>query len=83
MVGIACSEVGELADAESDPVRKSELIEMAEICQRVPRFPASSFRDAVQAFWFQHLAVMFENPFGGNGPGRLDFYLWPYLERDL
>ena len=68
---------------ESDPVRKSQLMEMSQICQRVPRFPATSFREAVQSFWFQHLAVMFENPFGGNGPGRMDFYLWPYLKRDL
>ncbi|MFC1715186.1 pyruvate formate lyase family protein [Candidatus Poribacteria bacterium] len=73
----------ETANIENDPVRKSELVEMASVCRRVPRFPASSFQEAVQAFWFQHLAVMFENPFGGNGPGRLDFYLWPYLERDL
>lgn len=73
----------EAADMESDPARKSELIEMAHLCQKTPRFPASSFREAVQIFWFQHLAVMFENPFGGNGPGRVDFYLWPYLERDL
>lgn len=73
----------ELANSEDEPVRKSELLKMAQICRRVPRFPASSFREAVQFFWLQHLAVMFENPFGGNGPGRVDFYLWPYLERDL
>jgi len=71
------------ADVVTDSARKAELLEMARICRRVPRFPAGSFREAVQAFWFQHLAVMFENPFGGNGPGRVDFYLWPYLKRDL
>ena len=60
-----------------------ELEEMAAVCDRVPRHPARSFREAVQAFWFQHLAVMYENPFGGNGPGRIDYYLWPYLEADL
>ena len=31
----------------------------------------------------QHIIVMKENPYGGNGPGRLDYYLWPYLQRDL
>ena len=30
-----------------------------------------------------HIVLMKESPFGGNGPGRLDYYLWPYLERDL
>ncbi|MHB9032807.1 MAG: pyruvate formate lyase family protein [Anaerolineae bacterium] len=53
------------------------------ICQRVPRYPAASFHEAVQCFYFQHLALMFENPYGGNGPGRVDQLLWPYLERDL
>lgn len=31
----------------------------------------------------QYIVVMRENPFGGNGPGRLDYYLWPYLEKEL
>ncbi|MFC1527031.1 pyruvate formate lyase family protein, partial [Candidatus Latescibacterota bacterium] len=78
--------VSALADealAAADPERRGELEEMAAVCARVPRHPATTFREAVQAFWFQHLAVMFENPFGGNGPGRLDYYLWPYLEADL
>ena len=26
---------------------------------------------------------MKEEPNGGNSPGRLDYYLWPYLEADL
>jgi trans-4-hydroxy-L-proline dehydratase len=73
----------EMAGREPDPGRRQELLEMAAVCRQVPDFPAASFRQAVQSFWFQHLAVMFENPFGGNGPGRLDYYLWPYLERDL
>lgn len=57
--------------------------ELAERMKKVPRYPAETFREAVQAFFMQHIVVMKENPFGGNGPGRLDYYLWPYLERDL
>ena len=52
-------------------------------CRQVPRCPARTFQEAVQSFYFEHLALMFENPYGGNGPGRLDYFLWPYLERDL
>ncbi|MBI3921220.1 MAG: hypothetical protein HY318_07375 [Armatimonadetes bacterium] len=73
----------EAAASETDATRKAELLEMAAVCERVPEYPATSFREAVQAFHFQHLAVMHENPFGGNGPGRLDYYLWPYLRPDL
>ena len=57
--------------------------EEAEICRRVPRYPARTFREALQCFFFQHIAVIKENTFGGNSPGRLDYYLWPYLEADI
>lgn len=76
-------ELGAMARKTDDEEEGQRLIEMACICERVPLFPATTFREAVQSFFFQHLAVMFENPFGGNGPGRLDYYLWPYLEADL
>ena len=59
------------------------LSEMAEICRRVPLYPAGSFHEALQSFFMGYLVVMLENPYGGNGPGRLDYYLWPYLEKDL
>ena len=57
--------------------------EEAEICRRVPKHPARSFREAVQSFFMQFIVVMKENPYGGNSPGRLDYYLWPFLESDL
>ncbi|HQI75662.1 MAG TPA: pyruvate formate lyase family protein [Candidatus Latescibacteria bacterium] len=82
-VELHVSTIEDLIREETDPVRRKELQEMADVCRRVPRNPSTTFREAVQTFWFQHLAVMYENPFGGNGPGRLDYYLWPFLERDL
>ena len=57
--------------------------ELSERMKKVPRYPAESFIEAVQSFFMQHIVVMCENPFGGNGPGRLDYYLWPYLKADL
>lgn len=71
------------AEQEPDSLRRAELLQMADICKRVPAQPATTFREAVQSFHLQHMAVMFENPNGGNSPGRLDWYLWPYLEADL
>ncbi len=62
---------------------KNRILEKIEICRQVPRQGARNFREAIQAFHFSYLATMFENPAGGNGPGRLDYYLWPYLEKDL
>ncbi|MFH1008469.1 MAG: pyruvate formate lyase family protein [Candidatus Latescibacterota bacterium] len=75
--------ISALLEETFDPEERRELSAMIQTCQRVPEFGAATFREAVQSFYFQHLAVMFENPFGGNGPGRLDYYLWPYLEADL
>ena len=57
--------------------------ELAERMKKVPRYPCETFKEAVQAFYMQHLVVMRENPYGGNSPGRLDYYLWPYLKKDI
>jgi len=72
----------ELAAAATGEER-SRLEGLIALCQRVPRYPARTFHEALQSFYVQHLAVMFENPYGGNGPGRMDAILGPYLERDL
>ena len=71
-------ELGVAQDEET--VRLRSLIEL---CERVPAHRARTFHEAVQSFYFQHLAVMRESPYGGNGPGRLDTLLWPYLEQDI
>lgn len=62
---------------------QEQIIRKIEISRQVPLKGARNFREAVQSFHFSYLATMFENPTGGNGPGRLDYHLWPYLERDL
>jgi pyruvate-formate lyase len=60
-------------------LRAAGQSEKADICERVPLKPARTFLEAVQSFWFQYNAVIFEDPFGGNGQGRLegkcDFYV--------
>ncbi len=69
--------------AGAGPAEAAELRENVELCRRVPRRGARTFREAVQAFHFSYSCTYFENTHGGNGPGRLDYYLWPYLSRDL
>ncbi len=74
----------EKAAGEPDPVRKSELLEIARICRRVPARPPESFREALQAYWFVHLGVITElNPWDAFNPGRLDQHLAPYYEREI
>lgn len=66
-----------------EELKRLGMDEMVQICERVPEYPARTFREAVQSFFMQFIIVMKENPYGGNSPGRLDYYLWPYLENDL
>lgn len=70
-------------DKHVELLNKMGKTQQAEICKKVPRYPATTFYEAIQAFYMQYIVVMRENPGGGNSPGRLDYYLWPYLKEDL
>ena len=68
---------------ESSSTRKQELLEIAEICRRVPAQPARTFREALQSFWFVYLGVLLDDG-GMEVPfGRLDQILYPFYEADL
>ena len=71
-----------LAEKEKDKARAAELLKIAEICARVPEFPARSFHEALQSLYFVHLTAQIES--GGNSVslGRIDQILYPYYRRD-
>ena len=69
-----------LAAEEKDPVRAGELREMARICRKVPEYPAETFREALQSFWFTFLMVC---PSPTSTAGRFDQYMYPYYRRDI
>ena len=73
----------EMAGKESDALRREELLEIARICRRVPLKPAETFREALQSFWFVQLIPHIDSDGTAISPGRLDQYLWPFLEADL
>ena len=71
--------------ATATPERREELLRIAEICRRVPAWPARTFHEAAQTLWFIHLWIAQELG-GGHGcfcPGRVDQYLYPYYEADV
>ncbi|MBI2957309.1 MAG: glycyl radical protein [Chloroflexi bacterium] len=72
----------DLAKKESDTRRKEELEEIAEICRKVPAYPASSFREALQSFWFVQISIQLESSGDGMTAGRMDQYLYPYYKHD-
>jgi len=67
-----------MADEEKDPVRKQELLQIAEICSHVPANAPSTFEEALQMYWFVHICVISElNPWDAFNPGRLDHPMNP------
>jgi len=74
----------ELAMSEKSNVRKSELIEMARICRKVPANKPETLHEALQYYWFVHLGVITElNPWDSFNPGRLDQHFLPYYQSGL
>ncbi len=75
----------ELAGREKDAVRKQELQAMAQNLDRVPWEPPTTFWEAVQALWINHMLIMTDENYPGAGTsfGRIDQYLFPYYEHSL
>jgi formate C-acetyltransferase len=74
----------EQAAREADPVRKAELEKIAETCTHVPAHAPRDFHEALQCYWFCHLAVITElNGWDSFSPGHLDQHLLPFYRRGL
>jgi formate C-acetyltransferase len=74
----------EMAVQTQDPRRKSELLQMEQVCRKVPAHAPETLHEALQYYWFVHLGVITElNPWDSFNPGRLDQHLLPFYERDL
>lgn len=76
----------EMSGQTEDPLRRQELLQIAQICQNVPAQPARTFHEAVQSVHFiTHCLSL--NPFRLNDQqfqlGHPDRYLLPYYERDI
>ena len=94
-MSIACDAVirfaqrhADLADAQAtacdDPARRAELRKIADTCRWVPAHAPRDFHEALQAYWFCHLAVITElNGWDAFSPGHLDQHLWPFYQRGL
>ena len=74
----------DMAAKEEDAKRKAELLQIAEICDRVPALPARNFREAVQCQWFVQMFSRIEQKASAIiSNGRMDQYLYPYYKKDL
>ena len=74
----------ELAERESNSVRKAELRKIADVCRHVPAHAPRDFHEALQYYWFCHLAVITElNGWDSFNPGHLDQHLLPFYKKGL
>jgi len=72
------------ASEEKDPARKAELKKIADVCTHVPANAPRDFHEALQYYWFCHLAVITElNGWDSFSPGHLDQHLLPFYEKGL
>ena len=72
-----------LAQREPDTNRRAELEEMARVCAHVPKNPAGTFHEALQAILLLHIALCTESFENAISLGRLDQVLQPFYEADL
>jgi formate C-acetyltransferase len=74
----------ERAASERRPSRRAELEKIADVCTRVPAHAPRDFHEALQYYWFCHLAVITElNGWDSFSPGRLDQHLLPFYRKGL
>lgn len=77
-------EARRLADLESNPIRKKELLLISENCKVVPANAPKTYHQAIQMYWFVHIGVTTEmNIWDALSPGRLDQHLQPFYEKDI
>ena len=74
----------EKAAVETNPERKAELLDAAQMCEHVPEFPARSFKEALQSMVMGGMGKALEHPqFNQPHWGRVDHYLYPFFINDI
>ncbi|MEJ5199994.1 MAG: pyruvate formate lyase family protein, partial [Anaerolineae bacterium] len=72
-----------MAGEATASARRADLLGIAERCRWLAERPARTFPEALQAIWFLFVLLQIESNASSFSPGRLDQYLWPYLQADL
>ena len=67
---------------ESDPKRKEELLQIAEVCERVPAQPPRNLHESLQFDHFLQMMVRWET-FEVAMPHRPDYVHGPYYDKDV
>ncbi|RKL61606.1 glycyl radical protein [Thermoanaerobacteraceae bacterium SP2] len=76
-------EAEKMAKMEDDKNEKTILMQISENLRRVPEYPAETFWQALQAYWFMHMLLQIESNGHSMSFGRFDQYLYPFYKKDL
>ena len=71
-----------LSDRYKEEAEKQGKMELAKVLERVPRYGATSFYEALQFFRIIHFSLWLEGNYH-NTVGRFDRYMYPYLKADM
>lgn len=71
-----------LSDRYCSEARKIGRYDVAEMLERVPRYSARSFKEALQFFRILHFSLWLEGDYH-NTVGRFDNYMYPYFKADM
>ncbi|MGW9899565.1 pyruvate formate-lyase/glycerol dehydratase family glycyl radical enzyme [Cronobacter sp. 153480017-3] len=72
-----------MAQEESRPARRDELLAIAANCEHIAHKPPASFWQALQLCYFVQLVLQIESNGHSVSFGRLDQYLYPWYRRDV
>lgn len=72
----------DLADRYRNEAEKIGRSDISKTLERVPRYGAQSFREALQFFRIIHYSLWLEGNYH-NTVGRFDKYMYPYLKADM
>nr|QWJ88493.1 BssA [uncultured bacterium] len=68
---------------ETDPKRKEELLQISDICWRIPAEPARGLKDAMQGKWFTYLICQAYERYASGYAHKEDKLLWPYYKTSV
>jgi pyruvate formate-lyase/glycerol dehydratase family glycyl radical enzyme len=68
--------------AAADEVHAPRLRQMAEVCRRVPAYPARTFHEALQCCWFLHEWIEMDGE-AVRSMGHVDRMLYSYYQADM
>ena len=82
--GRFAAEAKKIAASEKDKKRQAELLQIAQICERVPAEPARNLHEALQSIFLLQVLLYWESPRSmSQTPGRIDQYLYKYYKNDI